>query len=336
MVADPDLDALQRPLDRRDPLRSRRCQRLRHLTATRSFPVSDDASYTVTFRSRGDGSAYGSYAVIQWLNAAGVEVGTSSIDAVSITSASTVQRAKVTVTPAAGAVAGRWRFTVNRASTTSAHVRFFAPSIRRQSQSVEIADGAITAEKANFTDLGALVATLGTCTITSALNFADGVVLTGAIAANAVSDIGVGLRDSLLTVALDDTWYDVCSYSVSVAPGANVILSVEAQLERTSLWNTTYGSYKAPAQHVYRVMRDSTEVFRGLKTNFVDTIAGSGSRSYKLQIKTSDPNSSGSFENLTLDSDGDYQTIDVPWTSTTRNRTARVESAQIIVQCFKR
>ena len=41
------------------------------LTATRSFPVSDDASYTVTFRSRGDGSAYGSYAIIQWLNAAG-------------------------------------------------------------------------------------------------------------------------------------------------------------------------------------------------------------------------------------------------------------------------
>ena len=124
---------------------------------TRSFPVSDDASYTVTFRSRGDGSAYGSYAVIQWLNAAGVEVGTSTIDAVSITSASTVQRAKVTVTPATGAVAGRWRFTVNRATTTSAYVRFFAPSIRRQSQSVEIADGAITAEKANFSDLGALL-----------------------------------------------------------------------------------------------------------------------------------------------------------------------------------
>ena len=61
-----------------------------------------------------------------------------------------------------------------------ADVCFFAPSVRRQTQTVEIADGAITAAKANFTDLGAVVATLGTCTITSSLNFADGVVVTGA------------------------------------------------------------------------------------------------------------------------------------------------------------
>ena len=93
----------------------------------------------------------------------------------------------VPVTVPAGAVKARWRWVVDRAQTTAPTLYFSAPSVRRQTQTVEIADGAITAAKANFTDLGALVATLGTCTITSSLNFADGVVVTGALADFAVS-----------------------------------------------------------------------------------------------------------------------------------------------------
>ena len=69
------------------------------------------------------------------------------------------------------------------------------------------------------------MATLGTCTITSALNFAPGVVITGAIGLNAVTDVGAGLRTSVLTLTLEDTWYDVCSFTVNVVADAAVLLS---------------------------------------------------------------------------------------------------------------
>ena len=140
-------------------------------------------------------------------------------------------------------------------------VRFAAPTVRRQSQTVEIADGAITAEKANFSDLGAVVATLGSCTITSALNFADGVVVTGAVALNAISDIAAANRTSILTLTNEDTWYDVASLAVTVADGATVLVTGLATVDRASEWNTSYASnYDVNGNFTYRVIRGATQL----------------------------------------------------------------------------
>ena len=166
--------------------------------------------------------------------------------------------------------------------------------IRRQSKSVEIADGAVTAEKANFADLGAVVATLGTCTITSALNFADGVVVTGAIGLNAVTDVGAAVRESNLVIASLDTWEDVCSFTVSVAAGAAIILAAQATANRSHRWETNK-SFDVAGDSEYRVTRNGSVVFEGFRDVYVDTTAGSGARTYKLQVRCAKP-AAGTYE----------------------------------------
>ena len=151
---------------------------------------------SVSYRTRGDGAAYRAYLTVKFFDKDGVQVGNETVDDRTVSGGVTAARAQVIETPATAA----WvvpRLVVKTDETASAYVRFWAPVIRRQTKSVEIADGAITAEKANFADLGAVVATLGTCTITSQLNFADGVVVTGAIGLNAVTDVGAAVRDGI-------------------------------------------------------------------------------------------------------------------------------------------
>ena len=180
--------------------------------------------------------------------------------------------------------------------------------------------------------------TLGSCTITSALNFADGVVLTGAIAAKTPSPTSAsGFATAWLTVTLER--HLVRRLQLQRQRRARRQRSsspVEAQLERTSLWNTTYGSYKAPAQHVYRVLRDSTEVFRGAEDQLRrHPSAASGSRSYRScrSRKTSYPgekSSAGAASRRTPHPSTATATTDPIDPSprprkTTRSRSARVE-----------
>ena len=151
-------------------------------------------------------------------------------------------------------------------------VRFMAPSVRRQSQTVEIADGAITAEKANFSDLGAVVATLGSCTITSSLNFADGVVVTGAVALNAITDVGAASRTSTLTLTNENTWYTVASLTVSVASGSTVILTNQCDAT-ASKWNTDYSTgFDLNGTLAYRVLRGATQTYIGEQNEYIDEI----------------------------------------------------------------
>lgn len=308
------------------------------------FPVNtspdpDDAeteTLACSYRMRGNGAAYVGYAQLAFFDSAGAQIALASIDyqAAPVTTTATIRRKAVIEVPAL-AVTACWRFVVARASTASAFARFFRPVARRQSSVVEIKDGAITAAKANISDLGALVATLGTCTITSALNFAPGVVVTGALGLNAVSDIGASVRDSALVIAADDSWTTVCSYTVALVPGTAVLLSTRVELDRVSKWNTGWSGLYIDAEHEYRLLRGSTVVHAGTRETFVDIPAtGTGSRTYTLQMRTSEPGS----ERLTLDyfnyDTGSFQVVTaVP---TTRRQSARVAYAHLVVQAFKR
>ena len=166
---------------------------------------------SASYRTRGDGAPYRAYLTVKFFDKDGVQVANQSVQDEVASGTATRARRAVIETPAEAAWAiPRW--VVKTDETASSYVRFWAPVVRRQSKSVEIADGAITAEKANFTDLGAVVATLGTCTITRALNFADGVVVTDAIGLNAVTDVGAAVRETNLVIASLDSWEDVCSF----------------------------------------------------------------------------------------------------------------------------
>jgi hypothetical protein len=210
-----------------------------------------------------------------------------------------------------------------------------APVIRRQSKSVEIADGAVTAEKASFADLGAVCATLGTCTITSALNFADGVVVTGAIGMNAVTDVGAAVRESNLAIASLDTWEDVCSFTVSVAAGAAIILAAQATANRSHRWETNK-SFDVAGDSDYRVTRNGSVVFEGFRDVYVDTTTGSGARTYKLQVKCAKP-ANGTYEQAVWNWDtASYAYVTTPYSVTTQKTTLRIGYAHLVVQSFKR
>ena len=229
-----------------------------------------------------------------------------------------------------GAVSAVWRWVVDRTNTTSRMVRFMGPTVRRQSQTVEIADGAITAEKANFSDLGAVVATLGSCTITSSLNFADGVVVTGAVALNAISDIAAANRTSLLTLSSEDTWYDVNTLAVSVADGATVLVTVQAAIDRAATWNTSYSSsFDRGGNFTYRVLRGATQIFLGQQNEYIDDDPGPGVHTYKFQAMSLLPDLE---EFVLLDASGNP----IPYTLTSKIRTARIASGRTIVKQFKR
>lgn len=117
------------------------------VTFGKMFPVSPGDSLAVSFRMRGNGSPYRAYAQLQWFNASDESISTNSFGVTSTSTAATVAPATEVLAVPAGAFKARWRWVVDRASTSSSYVRFFAPMARRQSQTVEIADGAITGEK---------------------------------------------------------------------------------------------------------------------------------------------------------------------------------------------
>ena len=203
-------------------------------------------------------------------------------------------------------------------------------------QGVEIADGAITAEKANFADLGAVVATLGTCTITESLNFADGVVVTNALGLNAATDVGAAFRETNLVISSLNTWEDVCTLTVSVAAGTAIILLPQIDFNRSAKWSTNRGTYKVYGDVSVRITRNGTEISSGTKTIIVDSTAGSGSKTYKIQARCTKPDN-GTYEQLDYDPEyGTYSTVDVPYTVGAQDATPRIGYAHLIVQSFKR
>ena len=319
-----------------------------------AFPVDDGDKLVVSWQMRGDGTnPYLGYVQLQFFDRAGASLGAFSPWTPEQSAVLAIQSRTGVLTVPAGAITARWRWVVTRASTPSSMVRFFAPVVRRQTPTVQIADGAITAEKANFSDLGAVVATLGSCTITSSLNFADGVVLTGAIGLNAVTDTGAGVRTALLNIANDDQWYDLCSYTVNVPAGAKVLLSSRAELERPAEWREPsswhhedgwdYGIV-VPGEHHYRVLRGTTVVYSGLRETYIDTDPGTGTKVYKLQLRTEHPGNSTQAltARLPLDSNTGFERPTQYWNLGSAGdpddkvKTARVNYAHLVVQLFKR
>ena len=208
----------------------------------KTFAVVAGDKLACSFQLKSQDGTFRAYAQLQFFDRLGTSLSLFSFGITVSSSTGFINVAPAITTVPAGAVSAVWRWVVDRTNTTSSMVRFMGPQVRRQSQTVEIADGAITAEKANFSDLGAVVATLGSCTITSALNFADGVVVTGAVALNAITDIAAANRTSLLTLTNEDTWYDVASLAVAVTDGATVLVTGLATVDRTSDWNTSYST----------------------------------------------------------------------------------------------
>ena len=289
---------------------------------------------SVSYRTRADGASYRAYLTVKFFDKDGVQVGNESVDDRTVSGGATAARGPRLETPATAAWAVP-RLVVKTDETASSYVRFWAPVIRRQTKSVEIADGAITAEKANFADLGAVVATLGSCTITSALNFADGVVVTGAIGLNAVTDVGAAVRETNLVIASLDTWEDVCSFTVSVAAGAAIILAAQATANRSHRWETNK-SFDVAGDNEYRVTRNGTVVFEGFRDVYVDTTSGSGARTYKLQVRCAKP-AAGSYEQAVWNWDtAAYAYVTTPYSVTTQKTTLRIGYAHLVVQSFKR
>jgi hypothetical protein len=260
-----------------------------------------------------------------------VRLSLQNIDKGSTVTGSLASRSRgpeVVVVPTDAAYA-RWRWAVDREETSTTLVRFAAPLIRRQSPAIEIADGAVTAPKIDVSDLGAIVATLGTCTITSALNFAPGVVITGALGLNAVSDIGLAERTSLLTLSIDDVWNDLCTFVVDVVSGSVVIIDRALELDRAAMWGTTIGT-PVVGKTETRLLRGSTVLITGSPfVNYVDTSPGTGVKTYKYQIRSVEPPPS---QTTLFDSSGNQLSYSV----TSRTLSTRVEYARMLVQCFKR
>ncbi|MFO1141186.1 MAG: phage tail protein [Amaricoccus sp.] len=199
------------------------------LTAGQAFPVRPGDVLACSFRTRNtSGTAqYYAYAQLQFLDKDGAAIASPSTVALStptvITHNSNVSWPTKEVTVPAGAWTARWRWVVDRAQTTALVLLFSAPVVRRQAQTVEIADGAITAAKANFSDLGAVCATLGSCTITSALNFADGVVITDALANFAVSRTAWAATGTSVPTARN-AWATIQTVTMTRRAGSSMLM----------------------------------------------------------------------------------------------------------------
>ena len=293
------------------------------------FAVVPGDKLACSFQAKCQDGTFRAYAQLQFFDRNGAQVSIFTFSILYTSSTGIFTTAPAVTTVPTGAVKAVWRWVVDRTNTTSTMVRFAAPTVRRQSQTVEIADGAITAEKANFSDLGAVVATLGSCTITSALNFADGVVVTGAVALNAISDIAAANRTSILTLTNEDTWYDVASLAVTVADGATVLVTGLATVDRASEWNTSYASnYDVNGNLTYRVIRGATQLALGQQSEFIDDDPGPGTHTYKIQAMSLKP-PGGNIYNFTAGTT-------TPYTVTTRIETARIASGRLIIKQFKR
>ena len=292
------------------------------------FAVNAGDRLACSFQIRSQAGTFRAYAQLQFFNASGVQVSIFSFG-ITLTTIDRLRQCR----PGdhhrpVGAVTAVWRWVVDRANTTSSMVRFMGPRVRRQSPTVEIADGAITAEKANFADLGAVVATLGTCTITSALNFADGVVVTGAVALNAISDIGAASRTSPLTLSNENQWYTLCSLTVNVATGSTVLLTNIAYVS-PSRWNTDYSTTLDHTGDVdYRVLRGATQIFLGMQSEYVDETPGSGNVTYHFQAYSTKAEDSVGHP---LNGNPSF-----PIHTTTRISAAVCNSARLVVKAFKR
>lgn len=68
----------------------------------------------------------------------------------------------------------------------------------------------------------------------------------------------------------------------------------------------------------------------------MDAEPGIGVKAYKLQVKTSDPNASGTYDTVRYDNDSDLRDVTVSWVSTSKYQSARVAYAHLVVQAFKR
>ena len=160
---------------------------------------------------------------------------------------------EVVVVPT-GAFQACWRWVVDRTQTTRGPtVRFFAPVVRRQGRARSRSPMARSPRRrSNVTDLGAIVATLGTCTITSALNFVAGRRHhRGNRAERRHRRWGRGLRTSVLTLTLEDTWYDICQLHRERGrrPRGGAAELAASSLARRLEWNislaTTYKGSRA-------------------------------------------------------------------------------------------
>ena len=162
------------------------------------------------------------------------------------------------------------------------------------------------------------------------MNFADGVVVTGAVALNAISDIAAANRTSLLTLSSEDTWYDVNTLAVSVADGATVLVTVQAAIDRAATWNTSYSStFDVTGASPTGCCAARRRSFLGQQNEFIDDDPGPGVHTYKFQAMSLLPDLE---EFVLLDASGNP----IPYTLTSKIRTARIATGRTIVKQFKR
>lgn len=296
------------------------------------FKVQPGDKLLAKYRTRvgpGTPSAHRTWAALAWYDKAGDYIGNASIDAdaTALTAASTRERGPSVLIVPAGVEMARVRLAVDRDLTTAAMVRFLAPEVRRQTPAVLIEDGAITAEKIRVTSLGAISATLGDVVITSSLNLGPGVVVTGALVPNAVSDVGGGVRESRLTLTNDDQWYDVASYTVAVPSGASLVLGTTIDWERELYWTGVAVSgglqfSSAPAIHEARLVRGTaTVVHTGTRESIVAALPA-GTHTLRLQARTREPDN--------------WVVGGTTFRPSSRGESARIGYGHVLAQVFKR
>ena len=271
---------------------SRSLGELRHIGTSRTgsavstgetFAVVAGDKLACSFQLKSQDGTFRAYAQLQFFDRLGTSLSLFSFGITVSSSTGFINVAPAITSVPAGAVSAVWRWVVDRSIRPRRWCGSWGRQVRRQSQTVEIADGAITAEKANFSDLGAVVATLGSCTITSSLNFADGVVVTGAVALNAITDVGAASRTSTLTLTNENTWYTVASLTVSVASGSTVILTNQCDAT-ASKWNTDYSTgFDLNGTLAYRVLRGATQIYIGEQNDTLDETPGSNDVTYHFQ-----------------------------------------------------
>ena len=176
---------------------------------------------SVSYRVRGDGGSFRAYLTVKFFDKDGVQVANQAVEDEVASGTATRARRAVIETPAEAAWAiPRW--VVKTDETSSAYVRFWAPVIRRQSKAVEIADGAITAEKIDVGDLAAISATLGDVVITSSLNFGDDVIVNRSILDNAVSRTAWA-QDASRSSSASGTWEQIISCTITRRAGTEML-----------------------------------------------------------------------------------------------------------------
>ncbi len=240
--------------------------------------------------SVGGTTAYEARANIIWYDEDDVQITNESIGSV-VTSASAQNRSG-TVTVPSGAITAQWRWSINHNNTDTNinWIRFHSPVLRRRAGTVDIRDGAITADKVTTSELITLSAQIGALTVGTLQIIEDAVTEPEFSFTSGSTSLGTGALD----------WTNINGPTSTLTQLQSLTFSNPRALPLTIQWGLKIGSAGNGDADNYRVFinkNGSTVYTKVLGRNndahefyqsgtFMDVDLDTGSRTYKMYLGT--------------------------------------------------